>query len=496
MLPPALPRLHFIGVCGKAMGGIAGALSQAGWRVSGSDENPYPPMSEHLERCGVRILAPYHPGNVPADVDRVIVGKRVAAGNPELLHVIQQGMTHRSFPQFLHDHFLGKSRNAVVAGGLGKTTTTAMLAWILECNGLSPDYLIGGLARNFDAPARFSGSSFAVLEGDEYASCFDDRNPKFLHYRPEVTVITNIIEDHPDIYRSFDDLCDAFAALIETIPVGGCLIVPDNDKPAAKLALGARCRVVVAGFGSSATEPITDVRLEMDRSCFRLMGEAFEIGLCGRMNVGNAAMAAIAAAQFGVAPAQSAAALRLFQGVRNRQEEVEIGNCTLVRDKATHPRALGELIRALRQRFPGRRLVSVIQPRATGGRDWIYQRELPMALCDFDKVILASATEHNPPQGRPWENNPFCLDMLARAVAAKSADVTLSRATAEVRDALVEHVRDRDVIVVTAQEQSASLIATIEQTLLVRETGGGNGPAQSPESQRRNFARRDRPLRR
>ncbi len=481
------------------MGGIAGALSQSGWRVTGSDENPYPPMSDYLERCGIGIRTPYDPGNVPGDVDWVIVGKRVAAGNPELLHVIQHGVPHRSFPQFLQDHFLCKSRNAVVAGGVGKTTTTAMLAWILECDGLSPDYLIGGLARNLPSPARFAGSGFAVLEGDEYASCFDDRNPKFLHYSPEVVIITNVIEDHPDIYRSFEDLCDAFAALVETIPSGGCLIVPDHDEAAAKLALGARCRVIAAGFGASATEPVTDLRLHVERSCFQLMGEEFEIALCGRMNVANATMAAIAASRLGVAPARSAAALRRFLGVRNRQEEMEIGNCTLVRDKATHPHALGELVRALRQRFPGRRLVSVIQPRATGGRDWVYQRDLPLALGAFDKVILTSATEHNPQQPPPWVNDPFCLDTLALELASTSVDVTVTQLVSDVRDAMTGQVCAGDVVVVTAQEQSSSLIAIIENGLSAREPGvktANGSQVQSRESQRKIPARSERLLER
>lgn len=456
---------HFIGICGKAMGGIAAAVASEGWRVTGSDEQCYGPMKNYLQGCGLPIRTPFQARNVPADADLAIVGKRVAANNPELLEVTRRGIPHRSFPQFLREQFLLRSRNAVVTGGVGKTTTTAMLTWILEHNGLRPDYLIGGVARNLSAPARLSGSEFTVLEGDEYSSCFDDRNPKFLHYCAEVGVITNIIEDHPDIYRSFDDLCDAFAAFIETLPASGCLIIPDDDAAATKLTLHATCQVITIGSSRAATRRISDVQLLADRSCFRLQNQDFEIALCGQMNIRNAAMAALAAAHFGVGLARSAAALQLFQGVRKRQEEKPIGNCTLVHDKASHPHALEELARALRQRFPGRRLVSIIQPRATGGKEWIYQRNLPKALSHFDEVVLTSAHEHNPSPTRVWANDPFCLDRLASGLKDRSVNVVIARLLPEIEAAIHAHIRSEDVVVLTVLEQSESLAQAVEKSL-------------------------------
>lgn len=467
--------LHFIGICGKAMGGIAAALAREGWRITGSDENVYEPMSGHLQECGVRIISPYDPSNVPDDADMVIVGKRIAAGNSELLHVIRRGIPHRSFPQFLHDHFLKRSRNAVVAGGVGKTTTTAMLAWILEHAGLNPDYLCGGLAKNLKWPARFSGSAFSVLEGDEYASCFDDRNPKFLHYRPEVVAITNIVEDHPDMYESFDDLCDAFAALVEMIPARGRLILPDDDGAAARVANAAKCDVVTVGFGSGAGRSITDVQASRDGTRFSFMGENFQLSQCGLMNVRNAAMAAQAAENFGVTPSQSAAALRSFRGVTGRQEESLQGNCTLVRDKASHPRALGELLRAMRQRFPGRRLISIVRPRATGGGRWIYQRDLPDAIAGFDRVIVCGAYEHNPQGTTPWADLPFCNELFITELARRSVPVSFVSGVHEMSDAIRREICDGDVAVVTVPEQSLDLIAAVERALVDRVEDGSDG---------------------
>ena len=468
--PPAIEKkhLHFVGICGKAMGAIAAALANEGWRVTGSDEKCYQPMMNFLSRQGIPVCTPYAAGNVPPDADLVVVGKRVTAGNPELVHVLRHGPPHSSFPQFLHQHFLRHSRNAVVAGGVGKTTTTSMLAWILEAAGQRPDYLIGGLARNFPHPARFSGSRITVLEGDEYATCFDDPRPKFLHYQPEVGIITNIVEDHPDIYRNLGEVCQAFSDFIELLPAHGALIMADDDEAGIKLAQRAACQTFITGFTAAATERITNLELREGGSRFALQGVDFEIPLCGRMNVKNAAMAVLAASALGVPPEQAAQGLRRYLGVSNRQEERQIGTCTLVRDKASHPRALAELVGALRQRFPGRRLVSLIQPRATGGRDWVYQKELPEALAQFEKVILTSAHEHNPQQPQPWADDPFCLEHLGKCLRARMTDVILAAGIDEIKSAIATQIEDGDVIALTVLEQSREVQDVVGQALLER----------------------------
>lgn len=467
-------RLHFVGICGKAMGAIAVALARAGYRVTGSDEGMYPPMSAYVRRSGLHVATPYAEGNVPADADLVVVGKRVADGNRELRWVLSRGMPFLSFPKFLRARFLTRSRNAVVVGGVGKTTTTAMLAWMLEHAGVRPDYLIGGMARDLGTLARFGGADVTVLEGDEYASCFDDPTPKFLHYAPEVAVVTNILADHPDLYPDAAALRHAFLALVRLLPAHGCLVLSSDDDAAASLAQEAGCRVVATGVRRGAHQPITNVRLTPERSCFRLDGTAFELPICGRMNVRNAAMAAVAAAHFGVSYARSAQALAEFRGVDNRQESREVGSYTIVTDKASHPQSLGELSQALRQRYPGRRVISVIQPRATGGRHWIYQRDLPAALASFDKVILTSAYEHDPPERTAWQRNPFCLDTLARALRTLGVDVTTVDALAHVPGAVRAAVREGDVVLVSMREQFAAQVSAVEDALLDRE-----GPAAS-----------------
>ena len=447
------------------MGGIATALARQGWKVTGSDENPYPPMSDYLRNAGIAVSTPGGARTVPESIAMAIVGKRATEQNPDLQHVIRNKIPFRSFPQFLNERFLQQSLNIVVAGALGKTTTTAMLAWILEHAGLKPDYLIGGSPKNFAAPARFAQSQFTVLEGDEYASCFNDPKPKFLYYRPEVAVITNILEDHPDLYGGIEAVRAAFSALVETIPAHGCLIVPEGDPMAVELARAAKCDALIIGTGESATLRIGDLAFHRDRSSFRLGHCRFDIPFCGEMNVADASYAAAAASRIGIALEESAAALKLFRGVANRQQEKNVGPYTFVTDKASHPYALRALAGALRQRFPDRRLVSVIQPRATGGRAWIYQSELPLALSRFDKVILTHPYEHNPPPETLWKHDPFRVDLLVAELHKLGADVTMAATIAELPATIVRELNDEDVVVLTLPEKYSDFVGSIEDAL-------------------------------
>jgi UDP-N-acetylmuramate: L-alanyl-gamma-D-glutamyl-meso-diaminopimelate ligase len=366
----------------------------------------------------------------------------------------------------LRDLFLDRSRNAVVAGGLGKTTTTSMLAWILESARRDPDYLIGGLARNFAAPARLRGAEFAVIEGDEYASCFDDPQPKFMHYRPEVAIITNIVEDHPDFYPDIRSVEDAFGKLVRSIPRTGRLVIPDDDQPAMRLAAACDCSSVSTGFSSHADERITNLEPSAKDSKFRLGGTEFVLPLCGRMNVRNAAMAVVAAAHFGVSYRQSAEALARFAGVHNRQDSRALGEYILVVDKASHPISLRALFEATRQEHPRRNIVSVIQPRATGGRDWVYQQELPAVLADADRVVLLNSYEHNPEPGHVWNGGQFSTEVLLTGLTARGVPVALASDRSALADALRRSANPGDVIVVSLPEQATDSLATIEMTLM------------------------------
>ena len=462
-------KVHFIGVGGRAMGGIAIALAEAGHAVTGSDENLYEPMRSCLHEAGIRV-DPYDPRMLPMDADAVVVGRRVTRDNQQLRQAVARGMPCHTFPAFLRSHFLHQSRNAVVAGGVGKTTTTALLTWILERTGLEPDYLIGGIARGLRAPARLRGAGIAVVEGDEYASGIDDSSPKFLHYAPEVVLVTNVLDDHPDLYPGGTGLLEAFGALVRELPAHGCLVLPADDEAALPLADRAACTVVCVGSGERAERRIADVHVTAAGCAFSLAGVPTFVPMHGMMNVRNAAMAAVAAAHFGVTLEQSARALSAFEGLVDRQEARDAGGCTLVNDKASHPQSIAGLAEALRQRYPDRRLVSVMQPRATGGRHWVYQRDLPAALSGFDKVILTSPYEHRPAARVAWKDERFSVDALADALLARGVQVQVVSALADVPAAVRDETRSGDVVLLSLREQFADVIPAIERALAGRVT--------------------------
>lgn len=461
------PRLHFVGICGKGMGSIAAALAREGWVVTGSDEGVYAPMDAVLAEEGVHVRLPYGGENIPEDVELAIIGKRVREDNWELRALLDRGIPVASFPSFLREWFLCCSRNAVVAGGVGKTTVTAMLAWILEASGREPDWFVGGKARNLPGEARLRGAAITVIEGDEYATCFDDVRPKFDHYHPEALLITNLVEDHPDLYSGPEAVRVVFRDLVGRLPKDGLLVLPDDDAGAMALREAAPCAVVSSEFTVDADERIEVLGLRESESEFTVGGTRFVVPMTGRMNVKNAAMAALTARHFDVSLTEAAEVLSTFRGVENRQDIREVGGRTLVKDKATHPLAVTGLFEAIRQRYPGRRLVSVIQPRGTGGREWVYQRELPVVLSSVDAVVIVPSYEHQPAAGQTWPGGAFSVEQLAQEVAGAGGTVCLLGSDDSVGDVLPEVAPPGSVVVTTLPEQALALAAEIESSLLV-----------------------------
>jgi UDP-N-acetylmuramate: L-alanyl-gamma-D-glutamyl-meso-diaminopimelate ligase len=446
------------------MGGIAVALARSGHHVTGSDEALYEPMRGCLESQGIRPTR-FAAENVPRDADAVVVGRRITAQNPEVRTIRSLGIRHESFPFFLKRRFLGHSRNAVIAGGVGKTTTTAMLAWILEVAGSKPDFLIGGIAHNFGVPARFDAATITALEGDEYASGIDDDTPKFIHYAPEVVAVTNLLPDHPDLYPNASQLFDAFASLVRLLPRKGCLVLGSEEEETSALAALSPCEVITVGTREKPDMAIKDITLRPAGSAFTLGGARFDLPMQGQMNIDNASRAAVVAAHFGVTYDQSAAALARFEGLIDRQEAIETGGRTIVRDKASHPRSIASLTEALRQRYPDQRLISVNQPRATGGRSWIYQRDLPTALAGFDKVILTRPYEHKPAEGAWWRDEPFSMEALFEDLRGRNVDVQAISEIEELPEAVRRSTRPGDVVVLSLREQFDATAGAIVSAL-------------------------------
>ena len=388
-------HVHFIGICGTAMASLAGMLKQRGFRVTGSDAVAYPPMSDFLASLGIPISQPFSQSNLQPRPDLVIVGNAISRGNVELEFVLDQRIPFQSLPQVLHDEFLLDKERLVVAGTHGKTTTSSMLAWIFQQAGRAPSFLIGGIPENFGSSfAMGSGHEF-ILEGDEYDTAFFDKGPKFLHYFPDAVILTSVEFDHADIYKNLDEVKTAFKRLVNLIPRRGLLIAWDGDANVDECVGRAFCRVERYGFAEASAWRIAGIEHMPAATRWTVLHDGkvwaeFEFSLAGEYNVLNATAAAAMAANYGIASDAIAESLRAFRSVKRRFEvKAEVRGITIIDDFAHHPTAIAQTLKAVRTRYPGRRLWAVLEPRSNTLRRKIFQHELAQSLSLADKVVLA-----------------------------------------------------------------------------------------------------------
>src|ERR1700719_3333724 len=308
-------HFHFLGICGTAMGAVAAALSERGFKITGSDENVYPPMSTFLEGKGVPIKCGYRPENIPPDVDVVVVGNAMTRGNPEVEAVLNRKLFYLSLPEVLKNYFLRGKHNLVVCGTHGKTTAAALRAWLMEKGGRKPGYLIGGIPKNFGHGARLNDSKYFVIEGDEYDTAFFDKRSKFLHYLPELIIVNNIEFDHADIFNNIDDIKLSFRRLLNIVPQNGMVLLNGDDRNCVEVAKDCPAQMIEIGFSENCAQRIRDVAYSADGSRFKLGEDTFEIPLIGEFNVRNAAMAVSAARFYDVPKAKIDNALQTFLGI-------------------------------------------------------------------------------------------------------------------------------------------------------------------------------------
>jgi UDP-N-acetylmuramate: L-alanyl-gamma-D-glutamyl-meso-diaminopimelate ligase len=386
-------HIHLIAICGVGMASLAGLLKARGYHVTGSDQNVYPPMSTYLAQVGIEVMSGFRVENLVHNPDLVIIGNAVSRGNPEAEYVLERGIPYSSFPQALGDFLIAEREALVIAGTHGKTTTTALAAWVLTSAGLAPGFFVGGVPLNFGGGWHVGDGNHVVLEGDEYDSAFFDKGPKFLHYRPRHVVLTSIEFDHADIYRDLDHVKDAFDRLIRIIPAEGTLVVCSDYPAALEVAGGARCRVV--SYGGAGDWQARDLRFVGSRSFFnpayrgRLEGEV-EVNVIGRHNVHNALAVYAMARELGIARQTLLVGFASFCGVKRRQEiKGERGGVLVIDDFAHHPTAVLETIEAVRLAYPQRRLWAVFEPRSNTSRRSVFEREFAVALARADRVVVA-----------------------------------------------------------------------------------------------------------
>ena len=376
------------------MASLAGLLEAAGHRVTGSDENVYPPMSDRLREIGVQYTQGYSAENLAPRPDVVVVGNAIMRGNPELEEVLRQRLYYTSAAVVIKELFLRSRHSVAVAGTHGKTTTTSLIAWLLDVAGLNPSFLIGGVAENFGTSFRLTGSEFFVIEADEYDTAYFDKGPKMWHYLPQTAVVANIEFDHADIYRDAEAYNFAFARFINLIPDNGTLIA-GWDSPTVR-DLAARSFAPVESFGDEGARwRAREVRFGAETTTFRVEHDSamwgdIETPLAGAFNVRNV-LAAVAAAHAVGAPAEKIQeGLRTFRSVRRRLEiRGTVGGVTVVDDFAHHPTAVRETIAATRQRFTGRPVIAIFEPRSYTAQRRESQQPYREALATADEVILA-----------------------------------------------------------------------------------------------------------
>jgi UDP-N-acetylmuramate: L-alanyl-gamma-D-glutamyl-meso-diaminopimelate ligase len=390
-------HLHILGICGTFMGGIAAIAQAAGHRVTGCDANVYPPMSSQLQALGIELTEGFGPEQLQAiarDADVFVVGNVVSRGNPLMEAILNAGRSYISGPQWLYENVLRDFWVLAVAGTHGKTTTAAMLAWILDRAGLDPAFVIGGVPLDFGVSARRTRSQFFVIEADEYDTAFFDKRSKFVHYRPRTAILNNLEFDHADIFPDLAAIETQFHHLLRTVPSNGRLIVNGGETSLGRvLARGCWSEVERFGFAEVAGTG-QDWTISVDGSI--LLGGAAQgtltFGERGRHNQLNAIAAIAAARHVGVSVAQSLAALASFRGVRRRLETRGIVHgITVYDDFAHHPTAIATTIDGLRRAVGDSRILAVIEPRSNTMKLGTMKAALPESLRDADRIYCYAA---------------------------------------------------------------------------------------------------------
>jgi len=471
--PETIRHIHLMGICGTGVGALAGMLKSAGFVVTGSDQQVYPPMSDFLAQEGIPVQSGYSPANLTPRPDLVVVGNVIRRDNPEALALAELGLPYASFPQALGHFFIGAKKSLVVTGTHGKTTTSSLLATLLHGAGLAPSFMIGGLVQAFGRNFNVAGGEYFVAEGDEYDTAFFDKGPKFLHYRPHVAIVTSIEFDHADIYADLEAIKSSFRKLVAIMPPAGCLVACLDDPVVRELVAAAPCPVLGYGSAPDALWRLDGLRVEPGGTTFVAMKKGQPFGsflnvLPGRHNALNA-LAVIAVLDFlGVGQEAIASGLRAFQGVRRRQEvRGVVRGVTVIDDFAHHPTAVRETLAALAAAYAGKRLVAVFEPRTNSSRRRVFQEAYADSFAGAAEVLVREPMPlANVPAHEQFSSRQLVDDLLARGISARyfpSTEAILAH--------LVSTAGGGDVVAI----MSNGGFDNIHQRLLALLAGAGQG---------------------
>ncbi|MCB0392356.1 MAG: UDP-N-acetylmuramate:L-alanyl-gamma-D-glutamyl-meso-diaminopimelate ligase [Bdellovibrionales bacterium] len=394
-------HVHLMGICGTAMGSLAGLLKEKGYKVTGSDQNVYPPMSTQLQELGIEIYQGYKKENLNPKPDLVIVGNVISAHFEEAQELLNSDIPYTSLPAALGEWAIGNRNSLVVTGTHGKTTTTSMLSWIAETCDKNPGFLIGGIPLNFprsfrNPPSNNDNSEYFVIEGDEYDTAFFDKVPKFVHYRPKYVILTSIEFDHADIYSDINEILSAFKKLLELIPEDGLLVYNAEDKNIPKILEACRARKVSYGL-QSGDYKISDRQNLVGRNQMSVEYKGQNIAdlaikQFGPHNTMNALASFVIAKELGWSGFKVMQGLATFNGVKRRQEILlQNESITIVEDFAHHPTAVSLTLDCMKEQFPGKRVIAIYEPRSATSRRNVFEKEYIAALQKADVIFLPQA---------------------------------------------------------------------------------------------------------
>jgi UDP-N-acetylmuramate: L-alanyl-gamma-D-glutamyl-meso-diaminopimelate ligase len=424
-------RLHILGICGTFMGGVAALARELGEQVEGSDANVYPPMSTQLESLGIELMQGYSAAHLQPTPDLVVVGNAMTRGNPAIEYMLDEQLRYVSGPQWLGETVLTGREVLAVAGTHGKTTTTSLLAHLLESAGLAPGFLIGGVPGNFEVSARLGQGKPFVIEADEYDSAFFDKRSKFVHYRPRIAILNNLEYDHADIFPDVAAIQRQFHHLVRTVPGNGRLIVNAHDHYLAEvLAMG--CWTPVETFGIGAGDWRAEL-IEADGSAFRVYrGEALlgdvRWSLLGHHSVMNALAALAAASAAGADPQALLPVFATFQSVKRRMELVgDVNGVRVYDDFAHHPTAIATTLAGLRANVGKARILVALEPRSNSMRLGAHADGLAPSLADADAVVFLHRPE------LPWDAQRVTDALHGRGTTAPTVDALIASLRAQAR---------------------------------------------------------------
>jgi len=447
----AIEHIHLLGIAGVAMSPVAGMLKERGFHVTGSDTGVYPPASTLLSSLGIPWNEGYREENLKPAPDLAVIGNAISRGNPELEYILDEKIPYCSMPQILEKYFIPGHTSIVVSGTHGKTTTTAMLAWIFHVAGRRPDFLVGGVARNFgDRSYGLGGGEEFIIEGDEYDTAFFDKAPKFLHYHPDELIITSLEYDHADIYPDLGSIALQFRRLVGLVPRRGRILIWGESQEVKEVAAKAFCAVETFGLTPDCDWCAGDILWHDSATDFRVARRGTEVAhvrmpMAGKHNVLDALAAVALSHGRGIPRDAIENALASFQSVRRRMEvKGEENGVLIVEDFAHHPTAIRLTLEAARTRWPGRKIWAAIEPRSNTMRRRVFQDVMPDALSLADGIMIG-------PVNRPQllsEDDRFSPEALTESLRKLGRTVEAFNSSTEIADYLAEHVRPGDLVLV------------------------------------------------